>query len=87
LSGAREGPFLFMNEVFFMVRHTPFWSVPLVILGLEFGYVYWLRKKKKASSIYLTLAFLGVLATSFYIWAGGPEKSVGVVKKLYRDMN
>jgi hypothetical protein len=31
------------------------------------------------------LGILGLMAISFYVWAGGPEKSVKVVKKIYLE--
>lgn len=74
-----------MNEVYFLVRHTPFWAVPLVVLSAEFGYMYWLRKKKKAAILCLMLALIGTATCGFYFWQGGPEKSVKFIKKLHRD--
>jgi hypothetical protein len=74
-----------MQEIYFLVRHAPFWGIPLLILGSEFAYMFWLRKKKKSAFIYLTLAIIGLSTSSFYFWAGGPEKSVKMVKKFYRD--
>jgi hypothetical protein len=72
-----------MNEVIFLARHTPFWAVPLFILGAEFGYVFWLKKKKASVAFCLSLSFVGVLAISFYFWAGGPDKTVKIIKLFY----
>lgn len=74
-----------MQEVYFLARHTPFWAIPLIVLGGEFGYIFWLKKKKKSAGFCLSIAFVGLLATSFYVWAGGPQKSVKFLKKLHRD--
>jgi len=82
------GPLLFrkgMQEIFFLSRHIPFWAIPLIILGGEFGYLFWLKKKKKRAFICLVLAIFGLFSIIFYVWAGGPEKSVKVIKKLHRD--
>ena len=76
-----------MIEIYFMLRHTPFWGVPLIILGVEFAYVLWLRKKVKAAMLALCFAIFGFSMTSFYFWAGGPDKSVAFVKKMQRDHN
>lgn len=75
-----------MQEIYFLARHTPFWAVPLLVLGGEFAYMFWLKKKKKSAYAFLFIALLGLLATSFYVWAGGPEKTVKVIKKFQRDM-
>jgi hypothetical protein len=76
-----------MMEIYFLARHTPFWSIPLIILGGEFFYLFWLRKKKRAAFICLTVAMVGLISTTFYVWAGGPEKSVKFLKKMHREMN
>jgi hypothetical protein len=73
-----------MQQVYFFTRHIPFWAVPLLVLGAEFGYLFWLRKKKKSATLCLMLALVGLMATSFYVWAGGPEKSVKFIKKMHR---
>jgi hypothetical protein len=74
-----------MTELYFFARHTPFWAIPLLVLGAEFGYLFWLKKKKKMSTIFLMLSLVGLLCNIFYIWAGGPEKSVKYLKKMHRD--
>lgn len=74
-----------MQEVYFLTRHTPFWAIPLIVLGAEFGYLFWLRKKKANMMVCLLLVCFGMSAVSFYIWAGGPEKSVKVIKQLRRE--
>lgn len=71
-----------MDELYFLVRFTPFWAVPLMIIGAEFTYIFWLRKKKKLLSVSLIFSIIGAVSTSLYYIAGGPEKSVWVVMKL-----
>ncbi len=72
-----------MLEILFLIRHIPFWGVPFMILGAEFAYLFWLRKKKKSAVFWLILAFVGFLNVVFYMWAGGPDKSVKIIKKMY----
>ncbi len=74
-----------MQEVYFLTRHIPFWGVPLIILGAEFAYIFWLKKKKANAYFGLLLAFIGLCAIGFYVWAGGPEKSVKIIKKMHRN--
>jgi hypothetical protein len=74
-----------MIELFTLVRHTPFWAIPLIVIGLEFAYIFWLRKKKKTAYFFCSFALVGLLAVSFYWWAGGPDKSVQFLKKMRRD--
>lgn len=74
-----------MTELFFLARHTPFWAVPMLVLGAEFGYLFWLKKKKKTATLCLMLAMIGLSCNVFYIWAGGPEKSVKFIKAVHRN--
>ncbi len=72
-----------MVEFLFIMRHTPFWAVPFMILGAEFAYLFWLRKKKRSAAIWGIIAFIGLVAICFYAWAGGPEKTVKYLKRIY----
>lgn len=72
-----------MQEVYFLARHVPFWGIPLIILGAEFAYMFWLKKKKRAAVLWLMVALLGLSSTAFYAWAGGPEKMVKLIKQLH----
>ncbi len=74
-----------MVEFYFIVRHIPWWGVPLIIIGLEFAYFSWLKKKKRSAYAYLTVAMIGFLAIGFYVWQGGPTNSVKFFKKMHRD--
>jgi hypothetical protein len=74
-----------MQEIYFLARHVPFWAVPLIVLGGEFAYLFWLRKKKSTVVFCLLIAFIGFASISFYVWAGGPEKSVKFIKKMHRE--
>ncbi len=56
-----------------------------MVLGGEFAYLFWLRKKRSTVVFCLLLAFIGASSTGFYIWAGGPERSVKVIKRWHRD--
>lgn len=65
-----------MDEIYFLIRFTPFWSIPILLLGVEFSYLFWLRKKKKAVFLCLALSFFCLISTVGYYLLGGPEKSV-----------
>lgn len=74
-----------MTEIYFLARHIPFWATALLVLGGEFGYLFWLRKKKKTATFCLMLALIGASCNVFYIWVGGPERAVTLIKKMQRD--
>ncbi|MCO4752999.1 MAG: hypothetical protein KC478_00885 [Bacteriovoracaceae bacterium] len=73
-----------MDEIYFLVRYTPFWAVPLLLIGGEFTYLFWLRRKKKLLSVCLGIAVFAALALAYYYWAGGPERSVKYLMKFIR---
>ena len=74
-----------MIEIYFLARHTPFWAVPIMVMAGEFGYVFWLKKKKRRAYTCLIFFMLGLFAVSFYAYAGGPEKTVRTIKKFYLE--
>jgi hypothetical protein len=80
------GPLFFMTEFYFMIRHTPFWAIPLIIIAGEFAYIFWLRKKKKSARACLIIMILPMLALSWYYYAGGPDKAVRKFMKWQRSV-
>jgi hypothetical protein len=71
-----------MDTLYFLVRFTPFWSIPVFMISFEFAYLFWLRKKKKKMMVFVIFLVFSALSTAFYYIAGGPEKSVRVVIEL-----
>ena len=68
-----------MSSIYFLIRYTPFWAIPTILIGLEFSYVYWLRSRKKEVAGLMVATFISLSMIIFYYWAGGPEKSVQFV--------
>jgi len=73
-----------MDVFYFILRYTPFWAVPLGLIGFEFAYVYWLKSYKKMSLANAFVCFVCILFLSYYYWAGGPDKSISTFKHLIR---
>lgn len=65
-----------MEVVYFIIRYTPFWAVPLLMISLEFAYIYWLKSLRKMALSFILLGFISFLMTAFYYWAGGPDNAV-----------
>lgn len=74
------------SEFYFIMRHTPFWAIPMLVIGAEFAYVFWLRKKKTNAKICLLLVLFSLVSLSWYYYAGGPEKSVRKFIKWHRSL-
>lgn len=62
-----------MDVIQFFLRHTPFWAVPFMIIGAQFGYTFWLKDRRLPSFIFFAICGFGVLSIVYYMWAGGPE--------------
>jgi drug/metabolite transporter superfamily protein YnfA len=73
-----------MDEIYFLTRYIPFWAVPLLLIGGEFAYLFWVRKKKKWVTLCTMLAIISFCSLIYYWWAGGPEKSVQFLMKIVR---
>ena len=73
-----------MDVVYFLTRYIPFWAVPVFLIGGEFAYLFWVRKKQKWAAFCFALSSVSALSLVFYFWVGGPEKSVQYVMKIIR---
>jgi len=74
-----------MDVFYFIIRHTPFWSVPGFCISLEFAYLYWLKDRKKTTRSFLMIAFFCFISTCYYVYIGGPERSVNFLKEFYNN--
>jgi len=71
-----------MDGIYFLIRHIPFWAIPIILISMEFAYVYWLKNKKKVYPFFLTVSGLCFLTIIYYYWAGGPEEAVSFLRQL-----
>lgn len=65
-----------MDVVYFLLRYTPFWAVPTMLIGAEFAYIYWLKSRKKIVAFFIMISFFSFIMVLYYIFLGGPEKTV-----------
>ena len=73
---------MFIEPILFLLRYTPFWSVPTFIIGGQFAYVFWLKGYRKISASIGLIVLISLLVTLFYIWAGGPDNAPKIFLKL-----
>jgi hypothetical protein len=76
-----------MSELYFLIRHTPFWAIPLLIVAAEFGYIFWLRKKKTNVKICILFMLISTVFLGWYYYAGGPDKAVRKFMKFHRSLD
>jgi hypothetical protein len=70
--------------LYFIIRYTPFWAVPAMVITGEYAYIFWLRNKKWPSRVAGIISGVSLSFIIFYYWAGGPEKSVKKVISFFR---
>lgn len=73
-----------IEPILFLLRHTPFWSVPTFVIAGQFSYIYWLKGYRKIAAILGLLVLISFIVTLFYIWAGGPDNAPHVFLKFIR---
>lgn len=66
-----------MDIFHFILKYTPFWAIPLIMICLEFAYIYWLKSIREVAKAFMTVVVICFIALIYYVWAGGPD---GVVK-------
>jgi len=75
-----------MTEFYFFMRHTPFWAFPMLVISLEFAYLFWLRKKKVGFKMCVFMILFSTVSLSWYYYAGGPDKAVRKFMKYTRTL-
>jgi hypothetical protein len=74
-----------MDYFYFLIRHTPFWAIPLLYICLQFGYLYWSKEYRRAAFCFLALTpFIG-LSLILYYWLGGPELTVLKIQQFIEN--
>lgn len=64
------------DALFFLVKYIPFWAIPIGVLCVPFGYVYWIKDVRKISFLFVALGSLCGIFTLYWILTGGPNRSV-----------
>lgn len=70
-----------MDLIQFFLRHAPWWGVPFMVIGGQFGYTFWLKDRRTYALAFFSIAGFGLLCIVYYMWAGGPEATP---KHFYR---
>ena len=68
--------------MYFIIKYTPFWAVPVIMISGEFALNYWFRGLLKPFLTFVLLIGISVLSIVFYYWAGGPVLAVEVFKEF-----
>jgi hypothetical protein len=66
--------------IIFLVRFTPFWAIPGFMISVELGRRLRAREANRGAAILFFLALFCIVATAYYIYAGGPDRAVEMFK-------
>ncbi len=70
------------EALYFAIRYTPFWGIPVIFIAVPSAYVYWLKDLRKVSLCFFLVALFSFCVTSFWVWAGGPDPSIQHFQRL-----
>ncbi len=60
----------------FLIRFTPFWAIPLMMISVELGRRFLQREARRPAYFLFFIAIFCIVLTAYYIYAGGPDKAV-----------
>jgi len=75
-----------MDALFFIVKYIPFWAVAIIFIAGPFGYLFWIKDIPKLVYLCLFLCFVSFVSVIYWIWAGGPQKSVDFLIQTMQSM-
>jgi hypothetical protein len=67
-----------------MIRYTPFWAIPLMMMSMQFGYMYWIKEVRWISYVLYSCAGVCGLFLAYYIYAGSPDNSARIFDDAIR---
>lgn len=74
---------MLQNDVlFFVLKYTPWWSIPIMVMSLQFAYVYWLKDYRPVSVGLVFLAGFCLVMLALYILLGGPVINQTLLKTV-----
>ncbi|HAZ11899.1 MAG: hypothetical protein A2X86_07390 [Bdellovibrionales bacterium GWA2_49_15] len=71
-----------MDILVFILRYTPFWAIPMMLICAQFAYIFWLKSIRPVAYAMTSMGLFCLLLVVFYYWVGGPEKVGPFIQKL-----
>jgi hypothetical protein len=71
-----------MDLLYFIVKYTPFWSIPMIIISVSTCYLLWIKDVRKLIPVFVVAGAVSFIFLVFWIWAGGPDRSVQELQVL-----
>jgi hypothetical protein len=65
-----------------MIRHIPFWAIPMGLICVEIAILLWVKELKRRFYFVVALGLFFLTLVIFYYWQGGPGPSVNFFLNL-----
>jgi hypothetical protein len=66
----------FQDCFLFILKYIPFWAIPMALISLHFGYLYWLKDFKEMAYAWGIITLFCLTSTALYFVIGGPDQIV-----------
>jgi hypothetical protein len=73
----------FQDILFFVLKYTPFWAVPITMMGIHFAYLYWLKGYREVAYIWGGIVLFCLTSVIFYLVMGGPDKITATLSHIF----
>ena len=68
--------FFILDTLYFLVRYTPFWSIPLFFISLEYFREYLVRGLLGVALGFLSITIFTAVSFLLYFYYGTPDKAI-----------
>ncbi len=72
----------FIDIIFFIIKYTPFWAVPLSLTSFHFAYTYWLKDYRQIAYAWGFITSFCLTSVLIYLVMGGPDKMVDTLAHI-----
>ncbi|MFT6069625.1 MAG: hypothetical protein ACJAT2_001073 [Bacteriovoracaceae bacterium] len=73
---------MFLDFFYFLLRYTPWWGVPTIMMAVSFAYIWWLKENWPVVFFCAGLVAFSSSMLIFYIWAGSPSQAVHYFREM-----
>tara|TARA_Y100000296_G_C5037528_1_gene188076 strand:+ start:32 stop:271 length:240 start_codon:yes stop_codon:yes gene_type:complete len=77
---------MIQDILFFIFRYIPFWTIPLGMICLQFGYIYWIKEIRWISYTFYGTGLICAILLGYYIYAGSPDNSAHFLNLLFEEI-
>jgi len=67
---------MIMDMIYYFLRYTPWWAVPVIMISGRYAYIWWIRENRIIVLGCAGLIGFSSIALIYYVWAGSPSQAV-----------